>query len=388
METFSNKPVVKIDEPTPHEVVLRLFVKQLNANYKDGWLYYKCRDEGLLEPYQEFRSKGIFNQLKGHKRNFLKTKLTIELVPKTCWFSNVRSNSTQNQWNQLKKMTFRKAGYLCEICGGKGPKWPVECHEIWHYDDEALIQKLEGLIALCPSCHKVKHMGFAQISGKDIEASCHLAIVNGWTYKAACQYIEEQFDIWEKRSKYDWLLDIDWLDKFGIQINVQDRPASAYQCCEETERQHYLAHRKKAIDLFRKGLCFEENGEYEKAKRVYLNAASYGNIAATFNLAILHLDKTLPYFDYDKGVSFLKKTSRYGDQSAKKLLDLNKDELTKLINHEEPKAITKDQHISENHAQASEEEIVKKSTNALKINRFLLFLRKAYQWIKKRGKRA
>ena len=81
--------------------------------------------------------------------------LTVELVPHTCWFSNVRDHVDKETWNRLRQATYQKAGYVCEICGGRGSEWPVECHEIWHYDDKRHTQTLVGLMALCPSCHAV-----------------------------------------------------------------------------------------------------------------------------------------------------------------------------------------------------------------------------------------
>lgn len=200
MQLFSNEEI-KTEEATPSELVLRLYVRQLEANYKEGWLYYQCKDKGLLQIHQEFMTNGIFKLLKEGKEDGGSQKLRIELVLKTCWFSNVRSNVDQEQWNFLKKVTAKKACYRCEICGGQGQKWPVECHEIWNYDDESLIQKLVGLISLCPSCHKVKHMGFAELSGKSIETKCHLAIVNSWSYKETGEYVDQQFKIWRERSK-------------------------------------------------------------------------------------------------------------------------------------------------------------------------------------------
>ena len=58
-------------------------------------------------------------------------RLTIELVPQTCWFSNVRSEVSAADWDRLRKLTSNAAGGRCEVCGGRGPRWPVECHEIW-----------------------------------------------------------------------------------------------------------------------------------------------------------------------------------------------------------------------------------------------------------------
>lgn len=108
-DILPNSPDIQKPELQQHEIVLRLFVTQLNTGYKDGWLYYKCKEKDLLSVYNEYRSKGFFNLLKSNaKDGFDKPKLTIELVPKTCWFSNVRSNVTPSQWNKLKKYQVKK----------------------------------------------------------------------------------------------------------------------------------------------------------------------------------------------------------------------------------------------------------------------------------------
>lgn len=139
-------------------------------------------------------------------------KLTIELVPRTCWFSNVRSNVPASVWNKLKTKTSFNAMHVCEICGGVGPKWPVECHEIWDYDDVNKIQTLKGLISLCPDCHQVKHIGLAQVMGKLRKATGHLQKVNSLTLEEATNYIVKSFEIWNERSQHEWELDISWLD--------------------------------------------------------------------------------------------------------------------------------------------------------------------------------
>lgn len=138
------------------------------------------------------------------------TPLTIELVPKTAWFKNLRSELPKEQWDKLRKECYRKANYVCECCGGKGNKWPVECHEIWAYDDKKKKQTLLGLIALCPSCHEVKHIGFASVRGRLDAATQHLANVNRWSFRKSKEYIDEAFKLWEKRSAYEWELDITW----------------------------------------------------------------------------------------------------------------------------------------------------------------------------------
>jgi len=141
-------------------------------------------------------------------------KLTVELVPRTAWYSNVRSNVSTKEWDRLRRKCYELANRRCEICKGVGTKHPVECHETWQYDDTNHIQKLIGLIALCPNCHKVKHPGLAQMKGETKLVEQQLMKVNGITYSEAITVINEAFKQWERRSMYDWKLDISYLDTY------------------------------------------------------------------------------------------------------------------------------------------------------------------------------
>jgi hypothetical protein len=133
-------------------------------------------------------------------------KLQIELVPSTSWFSNLRSLLSSEEWDKVRKGCYKHANYKCEICGGVGPAHPVECHETWEYDENTGIQKLVSLIALCPNCHEVKHIGLAGIKGRTEEATeCDK--------KVAEKYIQEAFALWNKRSQRDWQLDVSLLEE-------------------------------------------------------------------------------------------------------------------------------------------------------------------------------
>lgn len=145
-------------------------------------------------------------------------RLTIDLVPSTCWFSNVRSSVSKQQWDIIKSQVASKAYNVCEICGGVGPKHPVECHEIFSYDDKKCIQKLEGMIALCPNCHSCKHLGLAQIQGRGEQILKHLMRINNITKSVADDYVKNIFKIWAERSKKVWKLDLSHLEEYGINV--------------------------------------------------------------------------------------------------------------------------------------------------------------------------
>ncbi len=147
-------------------------------------------------------------------------RLTIELVPETCWFGNLRKHVSRQEWDRIRFQVYDRAGRLCEVCGGRGSAHPVECHEIWEYDEDAGVQRLVGMIALCPACHEVKHIGLAGLKGRGDIAGAHLAEVNGWSSEVAARYVEEALAVWRKRSKRTWSLDVSALAAYDVDPTV------------------------------------------------------------------------------------------------------------------------------------------------------------------------
>lgn len=74
---------------------------------------------------------------------------------------NPRNMMNQKSWDKIRKESYKKHDYKCAICGesglDQGYDHPVEAHEIWDYDFDTLTQHFEGVISLCPTCHKVIH---------------------------------------------------------------------------------------------------------------------------------------------------------------------------------------------------------------------------------------
>ena len=137
--------------------------------------------------------------------------LQIELVPRTSWGANLRSMLRRKDWDRLRKDQYAQAGNVCEICGGKGKRHPVECHEIWSYNETDFVQKLEGLIALCPGCHRCKHPGQTQAMGLGQMIVPHLCRVNGWSKWEADKALCLAFTQWQRRSTKEWSVNTDWL---------------------------------------------------------------------------------------------------------------------------------------------------------------------------------
>lgn len=143
--------------------------------------------------------------------------LVPNLVPEPLWGENLRKYLSKKDWDFLRKHTYTQSGYRCSICGGKGERWPVECDEIWDYqplEDGRWISVLIGLRALCPRCHRVNHLGKANVDGKYDETVRHMAYINGWSLSHANRIAKESFITFEERSKKTWLLgyenECDW----------------------------------------------------------------------------------------------------------------------------------------------------------------------------------
>lgn len=160
--------------------------------------------------------------------------LAVELIPRNCWGTNVRSYVAAHVWNMIKDHTVNATLCRCQACGVRGDRWSFDCHEVFEYDDTTRIQKLTALMALCRSCHEAKHYGLATRSGRGPEALAHLCKVNGWNIAEATKYLLEQFEICTKRSISLWGLDLKLLERrFEISItpeSPEQRKVHADEC--------------------------------------------------------------------------------------------------------------------------------------------------------------
>lgn len=137
-------------------------------------------------------------------------KLTFELVPEECWYSNLRSILKPTQWDIVRKDAYARARGKCMICGRYTRR--LEAHEKWSYDEERAVQKLETVVALCHNCHEVKHISRTQLVGRGAEAMEWFMKVNACSqmeYHAALGKANEEY---LRRNRVEgWTTDISWL---------------------------------------------------------------------------------------------------------------------------------------------------------------------------------
>ena len=140
-------------------------------------------------------------------------KLNFELVPDSCWYSNLRSILSPAQWDIVRKDAYARAGGRCSVCGAVSRR--LEAHERWEYDEEKCVQKLVDVVALCHSCHEVVHIGRTQLTGGEERASKHFMKVNGCTYAEYRKALGEANGVHRRRNLIpEWRLDITWLERF------------------------------------------------------------------------------------------------------------------------------------------------------------------------------
>jgi hypothetical protein len=140
-------------------------------------------------------------------------KLNFELVPDSCWYSNLRSILTPAQWNVVRKEAYARADGKCAICGS--PTNRLEAHEQWEYDEKNCIQKLKDVIAVCPDCHAVIHIGRTQLKGDPKRAEDHFMKVNCCSYSDFKKALGLANEAHIRRNKVaEWKLDLSYLKKF------------------------------------------------------------------------------------------------------------------------------------------------------------------------------
>src|SRR5512142_766305 len=126
--------------------------------------------------------------LPGEDRSF-GSGLVVDLVPQSCWFTNVRSGVAGADWDRVRRMVYRRAGDRCEACGrDQAAGVRMEAHERWYFDHAHGVQVLRRLICLCNGCHGATHFGLANVQGRSAEALAHLITVTGMS-RRQCVYV-------------------------------------------------------------------------------------------------------------------------------------------------------------------------------------------------------
>ena len=146
--------------------------------------------------------------------------LPIELIPKSMHQYNVRARITEEQWKVVCKVVHRNNvgnKWHCQVCHQKGTtqgfNHPVECHEVWEFDDKTRTQKLVNLKTLCPLCHKFTHLGLATKQGYANTVKEHGSRIRRMSISSIEKELKHLYEINNERSKTRWKLDLTYLNQ-------------------------------------------------------------------------------------------------------------------------------------------------------------------------------
>lgn len=144
--------------------------------------------------------------------------LTVEAFPADLAPSvNLSASLSGTAWERLAQRTYAQADHRCEVTGGVGSAWPVECQEVWEFDDKAHVLRLIGMTALAPEVHLAKHI--VQLQGQPrSDALQTLQHVNLWREEDAEIYLKGVAEQARQRSQHGWQLDLAWLQSQGVAI--------------------------------------------------------------------------------------------------------------------------------------------------------------------------
>lgn len=173
-----------------------------------------------------------------------KQKLEVSLIPAKAWGRNVRAVVSESSWFTLRSKfgaifdAYKNYPALTEplVCSGCGKSFSenLHLHEKWEFDDENLIQKLSGFVAICEDCHNAIHMGRANLVGVGDSAREHIKKVNSWTDSQLIKHLNDASSQWSRRIDLVYQLDLSWLLKEGllsereIHLNWLNRPPRVF----------------------------------------------------------------------------------------------------------------------------------------------------------------
>ena len=140
-------------------------------------------------------------------------KLEFEMVPDSCWYSNLRSILSKKQWDYIKADAKKRANGKCMICGKKTDR--LEAHERWSYNEKTQTQKLEDIVAVCSDCHSVIHIGRTQLKGNEEMAEEHYMKVNNCSYAEYRKNLGKANELHRRLNLVpEWKLDLTYLKRY------------------------------------------------------------------------------------------------------------------------------------------------------------------------------
>ncbi|CAL5219776.1 g1679 [Coccomyxa viridis] len=147
--------------------------------------------------------------------------LTVDAIPENVLpYANLSNLLSKEDWDNLCRTTARAANYRCQISGGCNPdsQNPVQCQEVWAFDDDRAEMRLVGLQAVCSEIYLAKRLLRQLDDNTRQTAMWTLQALNDWTIMEAEAYLQYIDGIARDRSRKPWTVDLSWLNPMGVSV--------------------------------------------------------------------------------------------------------------------------------------------------------------------------
>jgi hypothetical protein len=139
-------------------------------------------------------------------------KLEPQLVPRPLWGKSASQLFKKRAiWKRIRGDALQAANGACEVCQHIPNEIygdPLNCHEVWKYDDRLRTATLNAFKIHCVKCDSAAHIGMAIAYGAGDAAITQLAKVNGIQVEDAKAVVSKAMSVWRVRSKKEWTLRI------------------------------------------------------------------------------------------------------------------------------------------------------------------------------------
>jgi len=170
----------------------------------------------------------------GLLNKYAEMPLRMEIVPEPAWYFNLRKMFTATMWGLVRNRVYGEFWYTCPFCHKEfwdleKQEWQIKspvggglhAHEIWTYDDDKHIQTCEGIVALCPACHGIKHMVLTQKRAQEKELKMadvisHFCTVNNCMPSDFDEILKFEMNVFYFRNNFEWTCEIgDYMEYVG-----------------------------------------------------------------------------------------------------------------------------------------------------------------------------
>ena len=158
--------------------------------------------------------------LVGENRRFGGNELFVDILPKGSNIS-LRKILNDNDFSRLRNLLVKRVAYRCECCSEEcisSERKYLEVCEMFSFNLNTHIQRLERLTALCKKCYTT-----TRLMDKTV-ALQHLMDINELDIDDAKQHIYEAFNSWKNRSEIKWTIDLSIITNSGLQLENPRKP--------------------------------------------------------------------------------------------------------------------------------------------------------------------